>query len=181
MTKLLYFAGTWLSTSHPFNHLIFATTHKAVIIIFILYKRKKNEVQSWEVVKLGLEPGLSDHTAGGKRLGLGWSTGPVCVMLSFWVQTGACKHTILCIMRVPMFVYMCACDHGFCHSIPVLLKKLCLYFSLFIHYGWQPTPVLLPGESRGWRSLVGYSPRVTKSRTWMSDFTFTLLSYSISS
>ena len=23
---------------------------------------------------------------------------------------------------------------------------------------WQPTPVLLPGESRGWRSLVGCSP-----------------------
>ena len=23
---------------------------------------------------------------------------------------------------------------------------------------WQPTPVLLPAESHGWRSLVGYSP-----------------------
>ena len=23
---------------------------------------------------------------------------------------------------------------------------------------WQPTPVLLPRESHGWRSLVGYSP-----------------------
>ena len=23
---------------------------------------------------------------------------------------------------------------------------------------WQPTPVFLPGKSRGWRSLVGYSP-----------------------
>ena len=23
---------------------------------------------------------------------------------------------------------------------------------------WLPTPVLLPGESHGWRSLVGYSP-----------------------
>ena len=23
---------------------------------------------------------------------------------------------------------------------------------------WQPTPVLLPGEFHGWRSLVGYSP-----------------------
>ena len=23
---------------------------------------------------------------------------------------------------------------------------------------WQPTPVLLPGESHGWRSLVGYNP-----------------------
>ena len=23
---------------------------------------------------------------------------------------------------------------------------------------WQPTPVLLPGKSHGWRSVVGYSP-----------------------
>ena len=23
---------------------------------------------------------------------------------------------------------------------------------------WQPTPVLLPGDSHGWRSLAGYSP-----------------------
>ena len=41
---------------------------------------------------------------------------------------------------------------------------------------WQPTPVLLPGKSHGWRSLVGCSPwgqkesdtteRLTKSATW---------------
>ena len=23
---------------------------------------------------------------------------------------------------------------------------------------WQPTPVILPGESHGWRSLAGFSP-----------------------
>ena len=27
-----------------------------------------------------------------------------------------------------------------------------------IYRQWHPTPVLLPGESHGWRSLVGYSP-----------------------
>ena len=27
---------------------------------------------------------------------------------------------------------------------------------------WQPTPVLLPGRSHGWRSLVGCSPRDRK-------------------
>ena len=41
---------------------------------------------------------------------------------------------------------------------------------------WQPTPVLLPGKSHGWRSLVGYSPWVAKSR--LSGFTFTLTSSS---
>ena len=38
---------------------------------------------------------------------------------------------------------------------------------------WQPTPGFLPGKSHGRRSLVGYSPRVAKSRTWLSNFTFT--------
>ena len=38
---------------------------------------------------------------------------------------------------------------------------------------WRPTPVLLPGKSHGRRSLVGCSPWVTKSRTRLSDFTFT--------
>ena len=32
---------------------------------------------------------------------------------------------------------------------------------------WQPTPVFLLGESHGQRSLVGYSPWVTKSQTWL--------------
>ena len=42
---------------------------------------------------------------------------------------------------------------------------------------WQPTPVFLPRESYGWRSLVGYiSPRVAKSQTRLSDFTFITLS-----
>ena len=27
---------------------------------------------------------------------------------------------------------------------------------------WQTTPVLLPGKSHGWRSMVGYSPRCHK-------------------
>ena len=38
---------------------------------------------------------------------------------------------------------------------------------------WHPTPVLLPGKSHGRRSLVGCSPRVAKSQTRLSDFTFT--------
>ena len=30
---------------------------------------------------------------------------------------------------------------------------------------WQPTPVFLPGESQGQRSLAGCSPQAAKSRT----------------
>ena len=52
---------------------------------------------------------------------------------------------------------------------------------------WQPTPVFLPGESHGQRSLVGYSPRFTKSQTRLKQqyeiqydliFLFILLEYS---
>ena len=33
---------------------------------------------------------------------------------------------------------------------------------------WQPTPLFLPGELHGQRSLEGYSPGVTKSQTQLS-------------
>ena len=33
---------------------------------------------------------------------------------------------------------------------------------------WQPTPVSLPGESHGQRSLAGYVHRVSKSQTWLT-------------
>ena len=37
---------------------------------------------------------------------------------------------------------------------------------------WKPTPVLLPGKSHGWRSLIGYTVRgVAKSWTRLRDFT----------
>ena len=46
------------------------------------------------------------------------------------------------------------------------LSAVILESNFLIHYGkipwrrvWQPTPVFLPGESHGQRSLVGYSPR----------------------
>ena len=38
---------------------------------------------------------------------------------------------------------------------------------------WHPTPVLLPGESHGWRSWWATVHGVAKSRTRLSDFTFT--------
>ena len=38
---------------------------------------------------------------------------------------------------------------------------------------WHPTPVLLPGKSHGQKSLVAAVHGVAKSRTRLSDFTFT--------
>ena len=45
-----------------------------------------------------------------------------------------------------------------------LLRKsiqIRLFYTIMVYCGrrqWQPTPVLLPGKSHGWRSLVGCSP-----------------------
>ena len=36
-------------------------------------------------------------------------------------------------------------------------KSINLYIAINWRRQWQPTPVLLPGESHGWRSLVGCS------------------------
>ena len=38
---------------------------------------------------------------------------------------------------------------------------------------WHPTPVLLPGESHGWRSRRATVHGVAESQTWLNDFTFT--------
>ena len=40
---------------------------------------------------------------------------------------------------------------------------------------WQPTPVFLPGESHGQRSLVGYSPRGCKESDTTEWLHFTIL------
>ena len=45
---------------------------------------------------------------------------------------------------------------------------------------WQPTPVLLPGKSHGWRSLEGHTVHgVAEGRTQLSNFTFTFHFYAL--
>jgi len=39
---------------------------------------------------------------------------------------------------------------------------------------WQPTPVLLPGKSHGWRRLVGYSPQGRKESDMTERLHFSL-------
>ena len=42
---------------------------------------------------------------------------------------------------------------------------------------WHPTPVLLPGKSQGQRSLWAAVHGVAKSRTQLSDFTFSFMNW----
>ena len=59
--------------------------------------------------------------------------------------------------------------------ISVIVREV-FRFSVFSNRRrqWHPTPVLLPGKSHGWRSLVGCVVHgVAKSQTRLSDFLFT--------
>ena len=58
----------------------------------------------------------------------------------------------------------------------VLSYPFMCYFLVFANHlcwkwrkKWQPTPLFLPGEFHGQRSLVAEDHGVTKSRTWLSD------------
>ena len=57
-------------------------------------------------------------------------------------------------------------SHRVKHDWATLLSRF-----TFMHWRrkWQPTPMFLPGKSHEQRNLVGYSYRVTKSWTWLSD------------
>ena len=41
---------------------------------------------------------------------------------------------------------------------PLVGVFLAVLYSLLRRRQWQPSPVLLPGKSHGWRSPVGFSP-----------------------
>ena len=56
------------------------------------------------------------------------------------------------------------------HITISFITQICHYLLTSLSFWrrqWQPTPVLLPGKSHGWRSLVGCSPW----GRWESDMT----------
>ena len=63
---------------------------------------------------------------------------------------------------IAQLVKTCACNAGDQGSIPGLGR-------FPWSRRWQPTPVFLPGESHGQKSLAGYSPWDRKSQTQLSD------------
>ena len=54
-------------------------------------------------------------------------------------------------------------SHSLTRISNIMLKRVFNLLPDLIVYNWRrqwhPTPVLLPGKSHGWRSLIGYSPR----------------------
>ena len=59
-------------------------------------------------------------------------------------------------------------------DILTIFSALGTFSSLAWRRQWQSTPVLLPGKSHGWRSLVGYSPWSREHTTERLHFHFSL-------
>ena len=65
---------------------------------------------------------------------------------------------------IVVFLYLTSLSITIFRSIHVAANDIILFFlwlssiPLERRRQWHPTPVLLPGKSRGWRSLVGCSP-----------------------
>ena len=57
-------------------------------------------------------------------------------------------------------------------SLPAMRETWVQILGLPWRVKWQPTPVFLPGESHGWRSLVGYSPWGHKESDTIERFNF---------
>ena len=65
------------------------------------------------------------------------------------------------------------------HELTIIINLFCSFFYIFKTLStyqrkrqWHPTPVLLPGKSHGWRSLVGWVHGIARSWTWLNNFTF---------
>ena len=91
-------------------------------------------------------------------LGFGHSR---CVALSYcyfnlqfpndiWCQA------FLCVLYVSLWLGVCSVPFA-CFLTGSFFLLRAIYLSCWRRQ-WQPTPVLLPGKSHGWRSLVSYSP-----------------------
>ena len=74
-----------------------------------------------------------------------------------WINVLICMWWVIWIL---LFVFYCNFHN-------------CMPYIYVWRRQWQLTPVLLPGRSHGWRSLLGAVHGVNKSLTWLSNFTFT--------
>ena len=87
------------------------------------------------------------------------------------MEEGMATHSNILAWRTPM-------DRGTIHLFIFIYFYMFIYsYHIYWRRKWQPTAVFLSGKSHRRRSLVGYSPWVTKSQTRLSDFTITIHTY----
>ena len=122
----------------PIPGILQARTLEWVAISFSNAWKSKVKVKSLSHIQLLATPRTASHQAP-PSMGFSrqeyWSGVPL---------TSCSMHLFLCIL----FIYL------------LQLFRICnnKIYSPSWRRQWQPTPVLLPGKSHGWRSLVGCSP-----------------------
>ena len=110
---------------------------------------------------LPLLPNFSVDSGG--EGGLGFSPLPWALSVSFyWISSVDCSHLSSLPSQVTLVVKNLPANAGDTRDTSLIPGS---GRSSGEVNGWQPTPVFLPGESHGQRSLAGYSPWVTKSQT----------------
>ena len=82
----------------------------------------------------------------------GWGRGGVCFQHPVNKRTETLLNTLQCNRQSPMTK-----NHPAKNINSAKVEKL-FYCKVYRRRQWHPTPVLLPGKSHGWRSLVGCSP-----------------------
>ena len=100
----------------------------------------------------------------------------IFLLQGIFPNQGSNPH-LLCLLHRRWILYLLN-HQGSQNPFPFTCKHMAgLHFpaSLAVRWRrqWHPTPVLLPGKSHGQRSLVAAVHGVAKSRTRLSDFTFT--------
>ena len=99
---------------------------------------------------------------------------------TYTTQTNTLPSAHKCTQNTPQtYIYPTTYIQGFPHSsvgknLPSVQETWVRLFGSWVgkipwKRKWQPTPVFLPGESHGQRSLAGYSPWGHKSQTRPSD------------
>ena len=61
-----------------------------------------------------------------------------------------------------IFIHSSVDGHFGGFRVLAIVNSALMDMYVFNYRKWQPTPVLLPGKSHGWRSMVGYSPQGCK-------------------
>ena len=90
--------------------------------------------------------------------------------------TGYQREQLLLLLFAHQVVSNYSRPHGLQHSrlpCPSPSPRVCSNSCPLWRRQWQHTPVLLPGKSHGWGSLVGCSPWGHEESETTSDFTFT--------
>ena len=103
-----------------------------------------------------------------------WSFG----ISNFLEELSSLSHSI-----VFLYFFALIAEEGFLIS-PCYFLELCIKMDISFLFSWrrkwQPTPVFLPGESHGQRSLVGYSPwgrKESDTTEWLHFTSFSPLPF----